>query len=158
MKITETPDNGNLIHLEKTKNILCFFFLGVLSLIYDRICLTAAEDIISGSSIGTTSVIIAIALPALLVKLFAPWFQQICSYFCKSCIVVCLLFSGLLVVVGVEKVQWRLFGVAVIECGVSFGEISFLALTAFYQGTAVSAFVAGIGIASLLGPLYYSGE
>ena len=158
METTENVDDKNSPPKEKAKNTICFFFLGVLLFIFDEMCLTAAEDIISGSRIATTSVIIAIALPVLAVKTFVPWFLQMCSYLCKTCIVVCLLLTGLVVVVWVEDVQWRLFGVSVVESGTSVGEITFLALTASYQDTTVSAFVAGIGAASLLGPLYYTGE
>ena len=143
---------------EKARNIICFFALGVLSLIYDEIWVTAAEDVLSGSKIATTNVIIAIALPLLAVKISAPWFIQKCSYFYKSGIVVFLLVAGLIVIVSAESVRLRLFGISIIESGVSFSEITFLALTAAYEDVTVSAFVAGIGVSSLLGPLYYTGN
>ena len=151
-------EDKSTIYKEKAKNIICFFFLGIVSLIYDELNLAAAEDVLSGSRIATTNVIIAIALPILAVKSSAPWFLQKCSYLSKSCVVVCLLLTGLIVLVCVEKVHWRLLGISIIEAGVSFSEITFLALTASYQEVTVSAFVAGIGVASLLGPLYYTGE
>lgn len=143
---------------ESARNIACFFILGVLSLIYDEISLAAAEDVLAGSIIPTTIVIIAISVPVLAVKATAPWFLQKCSYLHKSLVVVFLLVTGLIVIVSVQNVHWRLFGISVIESGVSFSEITFLALTACYQEVTVSAFVAGIGVSSLLGPLYYTGE
>ena len=154
-KLEDKPTNNSK---ESTRNIACFFVLGVLSLIYDEISLAAAEDVLAGSIIPTTIVIIAIAVPVLGVKTTAPWFLQNCSYLHKSCVVVFLLVTGLVVVVAVENVHWRLFGISVIESGVSFSEITFLALTASYQEITVSSFVAGIGVASLLGPLYYTGQ
>jgi len=152
----DTSDDKSTVPREKARNIICFFALGVLSLVYDEISLAAAEDVLSGSKIATTNVIVAIALPVLVVKTSAPWFLQKCSYLYKSCIVVLLLLAGLIVIVSVEKVHWRLLGISIIESGVSFSEITFLALTAAYQEVTVSAFVAGIGVASLLGPLYYT--
>lgn len=143
---------------ESARNIACFFVLGVLSLIFDEISLAAAEDVLAGSVIPTTIVIISIAVPVLGVKTTAPWFLQKCSYSHKSFVVVILLVTGLIVIVSVQNVHWRLFGISVIESGVSFSEITFLALTASYQEVTVSAFVAGIGVSSLLGPLYYTGE
>ena len=143
---------------ESARNVACFFVLGVLSLIYDEISLAAAEDVLAGSIIPTAIVIIAIAVPVLGVKITVPWFLQKCSYFHKSCVVVSLLLTGLVVIVAVQNVHWRLFGISVIESGVSFSEITFLALTACYHEVTVSAFVAGIGVASLLGPLYYTGK
>ena len=143
---------------ESPRNIACFFVLGILSLIYDEISLAAAEDVLAGSNIPTTIVIIAISVPVLGVKATVPWFLQKCSYLHKSLVVVFLLVTGLIVIVSVHNVHWRLFGISVIESGVSFSEITFLAMTACYQEVAVSAFVAGIGVSSLLGPLYYTGE
>ena len=143
---------------ENARNVACFFVLGVLSLVYDEISLAAAEDVLAGSNIPTTIVIIAIAVPVLGVKTTAPWFLQKCSYLHKSCVVVFLLVTGLITIVAVQNVHWRLLGISVIESGVSFSEITFLALTASYQEVTVSAFVAGIGVSSLLGPLYYTGN
>ena len=154
----ENTEDKRPVAKEKARNIICFFALGVLSLIYDEIWVTAAEDVLSGSKIATTNVIIAIALPLLAVKISAPWFIQKCSYLYKSGIVVFLLVAGLIVIVSAESVRLRLFGISIIESGVSFSEITFLALTAAYEDVTVSAFVAGIGVASLLGPLYYTGN
>ena len=151
-------EDKSTVNKEKAKNIICFFVLGIVSLLYTELTLEAAEDVLSGSRIATTNVIIAIALPILAVKSSAPWFLQKCSYLFKSCVVVCLLLAGLIVLVCVEKVHWRLLGISIIDAGVSFSEITFLALTASYQEVTVSAFVAGIGVSSLLGPLYYTGE
>ena len=157
-KTMENTEDKSPVAKEKARNIICFFALGVLSLIYDEISLAAAEDVLSGSKIATTNVIIAIALPVLAVKISAPWFIQKCSYLYKSGIVVFLLVAGLIVIVSAESVRLRLFGISIIESGVSFSEITFLALTAAYEDVTVSAFVAGIGVASLLGPLYYTGN
>ena len=151
-------EDKSTINKEKAKNIICFFVLGIVSLLYTELNLGAAEDVLSGSRIATTNVIIAIALPGLAVKSSAPWFLQKCSYLSRSCVVVCLLLAGLIVLVCVEKVYWRLLSISIIEAGGSFGEITFLALTASYQEVTVGAFVAGIGVSSLLGPLYYTGE
>ena len=154
----ENTEDKRPVVKEKARNIICFFALGVLSLIYDEIWVTAAEDVLSGSKIATTNVIIAIALPVLAVKISAPWFIQKCSYLYKSGIVVFLLVAGLIVIVSAESVLLRLFGISIIESGASFSEITFLALTAAYEDVTVSAFVAGIGVSSLLGPLYYTGN
>ncbi|PFX21404.1 battenin-like [Stylophora pistillata] len=142
---------------ESFRNIACFFVFGIFSLSYDETSLAAAEDVLSGSNIPTTIVIIAIAVPVLGVKITAPWFLQRCSYLVKACLVVLLLLAGLIVVVMAYNVHLRLFGISVIESGVSFSEITFLAMTACYHEITVSAFVAGIGVASLLGPFYYTG-
>lgn len=142
---------------EKVRNIVCFFIFGVISLVYDETSLVAAQDILAGSVTATTAVILAIALPVLFVKLTAPWFMQKFSYASKVTVILVLFISGLLIIISVHHAQWRLLGVSVLEVGVASSEITFLALTAYYQDVTVSAFVGGVGFASLLGPLYYTG-
>ncbi|XP_068705106.1 uncharacterized protein [Montipora foliosa] len=141
---------------EKGRNIFCFFFFGMLSLIYDEICLIAAEDILAGSTIATTVVIISIAIPVLVVKLAAPWFFQRISYFHKICLVVTFFLGGLVTLVVSPRIPGRLAGVSIVESGVATSEITLLSLTAYYEHITVSAFVAGVGVSSFVGPLYYT--
>lgn len=143
---------------EKMRNILCFVAFGILSLVFDEMSLIAAQDFLAGSRIATSNVIIAIALPVLIVKIFAPWFIQKCSFLSKTILVVLLFIAGLVVLVTVEEVRGHLAGVSIVESGVSLSELTFLSLTAFYNQVTVSAFVAGIGLASLLAPLYYTSK
>lgn len=150
MAENETPEKG--------KNIVCFFIFGILSLIYDEICLIAAEDILAGSTIATTTVILSIAIPVLLIKLTAPWFFQRISYLKKILLVVAFFLGGLTALVCSQRISGRLAGVGIIESGVATSEITFLSLTAFYEHITVSAFVAGVGVASFIGPLYYTSK
>lgn len=143
---------------EKGRNILCFFVFGILSLIYDEISLIAAEDILSGSTIATTTVILSIAIPVLAIKLAAPWFFQRVSYLKKIVLVVVLFLGGLTTLVCSPRISGRLAGVSFVETGVATSEITFLSLTAFYEHITVSAFVAGVGVASFIGPLYYTSK
>ena len=143
---------------EKGKNIVCFFGFGILSLIYDEISLIAAEDILAGSTIATTTVILSIAIPVLTIKLAAPWFFQRISYFKKILLVVAFFLGGLILLVCSQRISGRLAGVSIVESGVATSEITFLSLTAFYEHITVSAFVAGVGAASFIGPLYYTSK
>lgn len=143
---------------EKGRNIVCFFFLGILSLIYDEICLIAAEDILAGSTVATTTVILSIAIPVLIVKLIAPWFSQRVSYLKKILLVIVLFLGGLMALVFSPHITGRLVGVSFVESGVATCEITMLSLTAFYEHITVSAFVAGVGVSSFVGPLYYTSK
>ena len=143
---------------ESSRNIICFFVFGILSLFYDTLTITAAEDALSGSEIPTAAVSIAMAASVLGLKITAPWFLQKFSYTLKICLSVLLLFLGLVVFVSAPNVHSRLLGIMVMESGISFSEITFLAMTASYQEVTVIALVAGIGVAYLLGPFYYAGK
>lgn len=98
---------------EKGKNIVCFFVFGILSLIYDEICLIAAEDILAGSTIATTTVILSIAIPVLAIKLTAPWFFQHISYFKKILLVMAFFLGGLITLVYSQRISGRLAGVGI---------------------------------------------
>ena len=139
------------------KTSFYFFSLGVLCLFYDEIIVMAAEDILSGSSFATSTVIIAFSMALLSVKLIAPWFIQNVSYLKRIVVIAILYVSGLLMVVMSGAPVWRLVGISVVQAGTALSEITFLALTTFYDGAAVSAFVAGEGFSSLLGPVLYTG-
>lgn len=141
---------------EKGRNVVCFFFFGILSFVYDEICLISAEDILAGSTVATTTVILSIATPVLCIKLAAPWFLQRISYWKKIMFVVVFLVGGLTTLVSSQRILGRLAGVSVIESGVATSEITFLSLTAFYEHITVSSFVAGVGLSSFIGPLYYT--
>ena len=144
---------------EKPKNIVCFFCFGILSMIYDEICLIAAEDILAGSTMATTTVILSIAAPVLIIKLVAPWFLQKVSYPKKLALVVTLFVGGLTALVATRhNISGRLAGVSVVESGVTISEITLLSLTAFYKPIALSSFIAGAGVSSFLGPLYYTSK
>ena len=149
---------ANLENKEKGRNIACFFFFGVLSLIYDEICLIVAEDILAGSTIATTTVILSIAVPVLVVKLTLPWFLQSVSYWKKISLVILFFIGGLITLVFSLRIPGRLMGVSIVESGVAASEITLLSLTAFYEHITVSAFVAEVGVSSFVGPLYYTSK
>ena len=47
----------------------------------------------------------------------------------------------------------KLVGVSIMESGVATSDITLLSLTAFYEHITMSAFVAGVGVSSFVGPL-----
>ena len=143
---------------ELRRNVVCFFVFGLQSLIFDEITLVAAEDVLAGSKLATSSIILSIALPLLLIKLTAPWILQRLPRPTRVVLIVVLFVVGMVTVVFSARISGRLAGVSITESAVALSEIAFLSLTAFYQEIALSAFVAGIGTASLLGPLYYTGN
>ncbi|KAL9974917.1 hypothetical protein ACROYT_G012020 [Oculina patagonica] len=118
--------------------------------------LTATQDILTGSHIASSTVILAAALHEISVKVACPWFVQNCSYLIRTAAVALLTIGGLVIIMIASDVHWRLVGVGV-ACGAgALGEITFLALTSFYGDIAASAVAAGIGMSSMLGPYLYT--
>ncbi|XP_032230040.1 protein BTN1 [Nematostella vectensis] len=136
--------------------VLWFFAFGLLTMVYDEMCLTAAQDFLSGSKIATTTVILCIAIPVIAVKSTIPWVTQRVPYNVKIPVITFVFMGGLLTLVLAPRVGYRLVGVSVVEVGVACSEITIMSLTAFYGDVTVDAFVAGIGMSSLFGPFYYT--
>ena len=144
--------------LRRLRNIVCFFLFGLTMASLAEVLLVAAQDLLSGSSLATTTVILALTVPSVMGKLAAPWFMQKFPYSCKVPFITVLYIGGLLVIFMTGPVEWRLLGASAIQLGCSLSEISFLALTSFYPDVTVNAFTAGLGGAALIGPLYYTGK
>lgn len=140
------------------RTVIVFFFFGLLAMIYDEMAIISAQDVLAGSNIATTTVVLSIASSVLVMKLTVPWIMQSVPYLCKIVIIMLFLLSGLITLVSSSEILYRLFGISVMEAGVSTSEITFMSMTAFYDPVTASAFVAGIGMASLVGPFYYTGQ
>ncbi|XP_078356656.1 uncharacterized protein LOC144641517 [Oculina patagonica] len=144
------------LHPNTVKTVVCFFIFGLLSMITTEMIHTATQDILSGSHIASSYVILAAALPEILVKVACPWFVQNCSYLIRTVTVALLSIGGLVIIIIASDVHWRLVGVGVACCAGALGEITFLAFTSFYDDIAASAVAAGIGMSSLLGSYLYT--
>ncbi|EDO34458.1 predicted protein, partial [Nematostella vectensis] len=102
-------------------------------------CLTAAQDFLSGSKIATTTVILCIAIPVIAVKSTIPWVTQRVPYNVKIPVITFVFMGGLLTLVLAPRVGYRLVGVSVVEVGVACSEITIMSLTAFYGDVTVDA-------------------
>ena len=75
----------------------------------------------------------------------------------KIAVVLVLMVAGLLLV-GLAQSEWKLVGVTLISTGTTFGEMTFLAMSGFYQHSTVGAYCAGTGLAVVMANFYYLGE
>ena len=55
---------------EKTRNVLCFFFLGVLTTVFHEALLSAARDVLAGSHTTALTAILAAGVPQVRFSLF----------------------------------------------------------------------------------------
>ena len=121
------------------------------------IIVSGAQDILAGTNVPTTALMASHVGPMVLVMTVAPWFMNKTSYFIRIMAVFVLLSLGFLLIIFVEGVPGKLCGVASYAVAHGLGEITVLALGAFYGEVALSAFAAGSGAGILAGPLYYTG-
>ena len=142
----------------KTRNLICFFSFGFLTVIYFGLMLTAASDILAGTTIPTAAVVISTGVSQVAFETIMPWIMHKIPHICRVLTIAVLFLSGLVTLVCSSNAVIRLVGVFVVSLGKAMAEMTFISLTTFYSKITISAFTAGVGAGGLLGTLYYTGE
>ena len=143
---------------ESFHTVIAFFVFGTLIYATYSLIIAAAQDILAGTFIQTSMVLIADIGPYFFVTLIAPYFIQKISYFTRISTVFMSGIIGFLMLAFTEQVYWKLIGVGITSFGYGVGEVTFLALTSFYHQTTLCAYSAGTGTGFLIAPLYYTGR
>lgn len=142
---------------ERLRTLTAFFMFGTLIYATFSLVLAGAQDILAGTLVPTSMVLLVSIVPAFLVNLIAPYFIQKIPYFARISTFCCTGIVGLLMLALAKQVHWRLVGVGLVTFGEAVGEITSLALTSFYHEVTSTAFSAGTGMGFVIAPLYYIG-
>ena len=139
---------------------ICISFGGVAMLLHSffTVVLSGSQDILAGTLIPTTTILASHVATMVIVTSFLPWCMQQIPYFWRTLIVFAAMASGTLVLITVKSVYVKIIGVSLNALAHGLGEISFLALSAFYGKFSITSFAAGSGAGILLGPIYYTGK
>ncbi|XP_043833430.1 battenin isoform X1 [Dromiciops gliroides] len=164
------------------RNLVGFWLLGLCNNFSYVVMLSAAHDILSHdraadnhshvdpdptptphnstsrydcNPVSTAAVLLADILPTFIIKLLAPLGLHLLPYsprviLCGACAA-----GSFLLVAFSQEVMTSLSGVVLTSISSGLGEITFLALTAFYPSEVVSWWSSGTGGAGLLGALSY---
>ena len=143
---------------ERFRTVLAFFIFGTLTYATYSLIIAGTQDILAGTYIQTSLVLVANIGPYFLVTLVAPSFMQRIAYFPRISTVFICGITGFITVVFAKKVFWKLIGVGVASIGYGVGEVTFLALSSFYHEIALNAYSSGTGAGFVLAPLYYTGK
>lgn len=142
----------------RLKNLVAFAVIGFLNQIFLSVGLAAVQDILTSTFVPTPMILICATIPYFLVTLFFPPCLQRVDQFLRILLTVFLFVVGALLFSLAGDVGLRLFGVSVVMVGMGIGEVTFIALTALYEDSAVSCYSFGTGIGYIFGPLYYAGN
>ena len=152
------PVQHNAEYKEQKSTLLAFFVFGALIYAMYSLMIAGAQDILAGTYIQTSMVLVANIGPYVMVTLVAPFFMRKIPYFVRICFVFLTGAVGFTVVVCSKEVGWKLIGIGMASFGYGVGEVSFLALTSYFHSTALSAYSAGTGVGFVSAPLYYTGK
>uniref|UniRef100_A0A336K9I5 Battenin n=1 Tax=Culicoides sonorensis TaxID=179676 RepID=A0A336K9I5_CULSO len=172
-KNTESSLNDNKIKdTGLWRDLVAYWILGLCNNFGYVVMLTAAHDIIHDLSNGgdepvkdpdfkrdcnvmsTGIVLLADIIPALLVKLCAPFLPF--YVFIRVSLCVLLAVSSFIFVAYAEAVWIALIGVAFTSVSSGLGEVTFLSYTSKFNKNVVSTWSSGTGGAGILGAISYS--
>ena len=139
---------------------ICISFGGFAMLLHAffSVVISGSQDILAGTYIPTTTILAAHVATMVIVTSFLPWCMQKIPYLWRTLMVFATMSTGTLLVITVKSVYVKIIGVSLNALGHGLGEISFLALSAFYGRFSTTSFAAGSGAGILLGPIYYTGK
>ncbi|KAL9988099.1 hypothetical protein ACROYT_G002503 [Oculina patagonica] len=141
---------------ERLRTVTAFFIFGTLIYATYSLVIAGAQDILAGTFIQTSMVLVADIGPYFVVTLIAPYFMQKIPYFARITTVFLSGIGGFLMLSFSKQVHWKLIGVGIASFGYGVGEVTFLALTSFYHEVTLSAYSAGTGAGFVIAPLYYT--
>lgn len=138
---------------------ICISFGGLAMLLHSffSVVVSGSQDILGGTYIPTTSILASHVATMVIVTSFLPWYMQRIPYYWRTLIVFTAMACGTLLLITVHSVYVKIIGVSLNALAHGLGEISFLALSAFYGRFSITSFAAGSGAGILLGPIYYTG-
>ncbi|CAF1065033.1 unnamed protein product [Rotaria sordida] len=173
----KTNDHNRVEHGKRWIEFIGFWLLGLCNNFGYVVMLSAAHDILKQEEdtnstepmphnttnrfdcnrLSTGAILLADILPALVIKLTAPFFMHRIIYNFRFILIVIFAASSLIIVGTSKIIALSLFGVVCASISSGFGEITILQLTSFYSKHTVSAWSSGTGAAGLLGALSYAG-
>lgn len=155
--VERKPSNDNKTR-ESTTTTAAFFVFGFLIYFVYSLIIAGAQDILAGTFVQTSVVLVCNIGPYFAVTLITPYYIQNVQYVYRVILVFVFEVAGLLMVVVAKQIGVKLFGVCLSSLGFGLGELSFIAMSSYYHDVVVSSFSAGTGVGVSLAPLYYTGK
>ena len=143
---------------ESISTLVAFWTFGFLVAYTFTIMISAAEDLLTGTRIQTSTVLIANRGPSTFISMIAPYFMKRIPYAVRMGFVFTLSVGGYLVAALAHQVGWKLAGVALASLGNGVASISAIALASFFHIKALSSYSTGTGFGFIGAPTYYTGN
>jgi battenin len=148
----EAMMNNNQKQGEKWRNLIAFFIVGLFNNFCYVVMLTAAEDLIVGY---TGVVLLCDVLPAVLIKLTAPFYMHYIPYNLRVLFIVFFACLSFQTVAWFNHVSIKMIGIMFGALSSGAGEVTFLAMSSYYKKSTISAWSSGTGGAGIVGAFSY---
>ncbi len=137
---------------ETWRNWAAWWVMGLTNNVGYVVFLTAAEAIIAG---GAGIVLAADILPVIVIKPTAPFWAHYMPYSVRYALCGAFSAASFLLAALCEPVELKLLGVVCAAISSGWGEVTSLAMLAFYKESAVTAWSSGTGFAGVAGAGFY---
>ena len=130
------------------------FIVGGVGLVY----LTAAQDLLSGTSMPSSVLLMSSESPYLLTSALLPYFAERLPQLVVNMAIFLIYTTSLLLMALPTQIELKVLGAACVGVGYAIGSVLFTGQTARYSDVTVRAYSAGSGIGFILSNLYYTGK
>ena len=142
----------------KRTTIVAFAVIGFLVDFFFAINISASQDILEGTEVPTSVVLLAASGPACLSTVLYPYFSQRMSVLVASCVILISSVTGMLLASLIQDPTGKLAGVCLTSFGYGSAEAVFCSLTSCHGGMAMNSYALGSGTSFLAAPLSYMGK
>lgn len=145
----------------KLPTFICFLSLALLITFPPTvIVMIATEDLVAGTLIPSTVVVLTYSITDVIVKIFCPFIIRRVSWLASIIITTMLFLISTSLVVVIDDVRVRLLGVALIGAANGYGMVLILKMIPHYSEVEknTSAFQVGANISKLTASLVYTGR
>ena len=142
----------------KARTVWAFGVIGFLVDFFLAINICASQDILEGTKIPTSVVLLSTVAPAFLVTVIYPYFVQRVSVSVACCVIFTISVAGMLTTSLVDDPSIKIIGVCLVSFGIGGADTVFFPLSAFYGGSTVNSYALGSGISFLAAPSSYIGK
>lgn len=146
------------LEVEDTSINVSFFIYSTMLCVVLSVFMIAAQDILEGTTIPTSTVLLADIGPLSVAPLVLPFFINKIPYTVRIVAFVVGHFTAFMILGFTENVNIKICAVSLATFSTGVGDISLLSLTSYFKPTVLSWYSTGSGVGLIIAPLYYSGK
>lgn len=135
-----------------------FFLCSIVDYVAFIVVLSGAQDILAGTNIQTSTILLADIGPSFLMDFLFPYFSKRIPYFLRVITGVLLCCTAFLALGLIDDVRVKIMAVILSSFGVGVVSTCSVGLMSYFNPSVLSLYSTGSGLANLVAPLYYTGR
>jgi len=152
-----TDENVEKGWVANPRNLIAFFIFGLINNFSYVLFLSAAEDILKQNKlpVGTGVILLCNIGPGMIGQALAPFFMEKIPFWLRISFLALLSSSSFIIIFFATHWALSLGAIVLASIASCIGEITFMALSSYYNKNTVSSYSSGTGGAGVFGSLFY---